>query len=229
MALNLIITNQTSSTMSYLGGAVTISSMGYYTATSQTIFPLSRDPQLLADSNHGNVFISDTINTYTTTSSPFTAVQYLNLIASALGSQVVGYVGSATPSFAIMVGCKDSNGNLQPGLVDSGGNLLINEAPNSYKNITGNTTVTVKSGAGRLQSIMINRNWTGGTIVVYDGVDANGVKIATIDVGTPSGGLLSSSGVPGPINMDSLNISFTVGLTVVTSGSTSNNITILYQ
>lgn len=98
----------------------------------------------------------------------------------------------------------------------------------SYSNITGNTTSTVKSGAGRLRGILIGDNTTGGSVVVYDNTAGSGTKITTIQIGSPSGGLLSSSGQPGPVYLP-LNTTFSTGLTVVTSGSSSNNITVVYR
>lgn len=98
-----------------------------------------------------------------------------------------------------------------------------------YRNITGNATTVVKPVPGRLNSIVINKNWTGGTVTIYDNTSATGTIIGTIDVGTPSGGLLSSSGIPGPVTINFLNIETTTGLTIVTSGSTSNNITVIYR
>ncbi len=98
---------------------------------------------------------------------------------------------------------------------------------NRYLNITGNDTEVVKSGSGVLRGISINNNNTGGEITIYDNTAASGTKIATIKVATPSGGLLSSSGLQGA-NFLSFTAEFTTGLTVVTSGSSDNDITVLY-
>jgi len=105
--------------------------------------------------------------------------------------------------------------------------FFLGQFRNKYRNITGNTTVTVKSGNGVVRGISINNNTTGGTITVYDNTAASGTKIATFEIGTPSGGLLSSSGQPGP-NFIPMVAEFAIGLTVVTSGSNSNNITVYY-
>lgn len=98
---------------------------------------------------------------------------------------------------------------------------------NKYRNITGNTTVTVKSGNGVIRGITINDNTTGGSIIVYDNTAASGTRIATFQIATPSGGLLSTSGQPSPTYV-TMAAEFTTGLTIVTSGSSSNNITIYY-
>lgn len=98
---------------------------------------------------------------------------------------------------------------------------------NKFLNITGNTTATVKTGAGVLRGLSINDNTTGGCITVYDNTSASGTKIGTFQAGTPSGGLVSTSGSPGPTSL-LLTAEFATGLTIVTSGSTSNDITVYY-
>lgn len=100
---------------------------------------------------------------------------------------------------------------------------------NKYKNLTGNATTVVKGSGGILHSISINNNTTGGSVTIYDNTAASGTKIATIQIGTPSGGLLSTTGNPGPAQIGPLGAVFVNGLTVVTSGASSNNVTIYYQ
>lgn len=100
---------------------------------------------------------------------------------------------------------------------------------NQYRNITGNNTTTVKSGPGILRAISVNNNTTGGNVIVYDNTSGSGTRIMTLQIGSPSGGLLSSSGLPGPAQLTALDVKFTTGLTIVTSGSSSNNITIYYR
>lgn len=105
--------------------------------------------------------------------------------------------------------------------------FFIGQFRNKYKNITGNSTTTVKSGNGVVRGISINDNTTGGNITVYDNTAGSGTKIATFQVATPSGGLLSTSGQPSPTYI-TMTAEFTTGLTVVTSGSSSNDITVYY-
>lgn len=100
---------------------------------------------------------------------------------------------------------------------------------NQYQNLTGNGTTVVKATSGLLRAILINNNTTGGTATLYDNTAASGTKIATLQLATPSGGLLSTTGYPGPITLTSLDVRFNTGLTVVTAGSSSNNITVLYR
>lgn len=105
--------------------------------------------------------------------------------------------------------------------------FFLGQFRNKYRNMSGNSTVTVKSGNGVIRGISINNNNTGGLVTVYDNTAASGTKIATLEVATPSGGLLSSSGQQSAVYI-TMTAEFTTGLTVVTSGSTSNDITVYY-
>jgi hypothetical protein len=98
-----------------------------------------------------------------------------------------------------------------------------------YSNITGNTTKTIKSAPGILRGVIIGDNNTGGQVILYDNTAGNGTVMVQLTIGSPSGGLLSSTGLIGPLFLNTLDIEFLTGLTVVTSGSNSNNITVLYQ
>lgn len=98
---------------------------------------------------------------------------------------------------------------------------------NKFRNITGNDTVTVKSGKGVLRGLSINNSNTGGTVTIYDNTSASGTKLATYQLGTPAGGLLSSTGLNPPIQLD-CTAEFATGLTIVTSGSAVNDITVYY-
>jgi|ERR1035437_228120 hypothetical protein len=91
-----------------------------------------------------------------------------------------------------------------------------------FKNISGNATTTVKSGAGTLHTIMINNATTSGIANIYDNTVGSGTLIATITL--PSGGIN-----PVPSCMSPLDLEFVTGLTVVTTGSTFNNFTFLYM
>lgn len=86
-------------------------------------------------------------------------------------------------------------------------------------NIAGAATTVVKSGAGILGSITINKAVASATITIYDNTAASGLALATIT--------LSSGGVTDvtPYGRD-LDWMFGTGLTIVTSGAT--DITIGY-
>lgn len=105
--------------------------------------------------------------------------------------------------------------------------FFLGQFRNKFRNITGNDTVTVKSGNGVMRGISINNNNTGGDVVIYDNTAASGTRIANIQIGSPAGGLLSTTGLQAPVYLN-LTAEFTTGLTVVTTGSSSNNITIYY-
>jgi hypothetical protein len=220
----LIIENQTGGTLTYLSGLVSVSANSNTTVPSQYLYPISRDPELLNDSLQANVQLSDGVQTYTTVQ----ASCYLNTIATSIGGAVIGLAGAVAPNYQITIGGKDSNGNSQPARMNQFSDLATNFR-NSYKNITGNSNTTVKSSAGTLHGIIVNNNSTGGTITIYDNTTNSSPIIATMQVGTPSGGLLSSAGTPTSAFIGPLGLEFLTGLTIVTSGSTSNNITVLYQ
>lgn len=264
----LIIDNLLEVQRSYLSGAAIVPANGSLTVPITQIFPIARDPQLIADCDAFNVELSDSVTTYR----GFDALNYLNTIALSLGGQVVGYIGANIPSFAIVVAGENENGEVRPillgasGLLPVNGNIASEETDsgnpiktgavyndnlpaaatgdrvdsqanmfgetafqfrNKFSNLTGNATTTVKSGKGRLHGILINDSSTGGTVTIYDNTAASGTKIGTLGIGTATAAL--GVGVPNPIFLGPLGLEFSTGLTVVTAGSSANNITILYQ
>lgn len=80
----------------------------------------------------------------------------------------------------------------------------------NYSNITTATTTVVKSGSGTLRRIMVSKAVPNGVITVYDNTSATGTKIAT-------------STMPATVFQDhyllEYDVAFSVGLTVVTSGT----------
>lgn len=115
------------------------------------------------------------------------------------------------------------------GKINEFNQVSTNNGDQSFSRQTSNGTTTVKSGTGMLHGIIIGNNGSGGQITIYDNTAGSGTVIMDLDVGTPSGGLLSSSGQPSPVFLGPLSIRFTTGLTVVRAGSTSNDVTILYR
>lgn len=89
------------------------------------------------------------------------------------------------------------------------GELITNPA---VKYIGTNTTTVLKYGAGILQRIVNTDN--AGTVVVYDGIDATGTIISSID----------SAKALGDLNF---NAPFNNGLTIVTAGGAQ--ITVVYE
>lgn len=94
---------------------------------------------------------------------------------------------------------------------------------------TGNTTVTHKSKRGVLSFVIINDNTTGGLVAIYDNTAASGAPIMSLNIGTPSGSVLSGSGQAASAPIGPLSLGFATGLTIVTSGSTANDITVIFQ
>lgn len=80
----------------------------------------------------------------------------------------------------------------------------------SHKRVSGATTVTVKSGAGVLKRITINRQ-TNGKYTVYDNTAGSGTVLAIIS---------SVNGVS-PVTLD-YELAFSTGLTVVTTGANTD-------
>jgi hypothetical protein len=88
----------------------------------------------------------------------------------------------------------------------------------NYTNIAGAATTVIKSGAGRLKCIVVNKAVASGVITVYDNTAASGTKIATI---TNPGTLLQNYFVL------TYNAKFTTGLTIVTSAA--DDVTVVWN
>jgi hypothetical protein len=87
---------------------------------------------------------------------------------------------------------------------------------NAFSNVSTATTTTVKTGAGVLDRLVINKAGTGTTIVIYDNTAASGTKIATL-----------TSTAQTTLHY---NIRFTTGLTIVTdAGSGAADVTVSYR
>ena len=113
----------------------------------------------------------------------------------------------------------DSSGNLKVTIAslmageDQTFNRINTAEAYSSTNITTQTTTTVKSGAGRLQRIVIPTPVANATVKIYDNTAASGTVL--LDTITFPGTLLSS----GPVNVP-LGVAFSTGCTIVTAGAT---------
>jgi len=87
----------------------------------------------------------------------------------------------------------------------------------SYSNIPLNTTIVIKSGAGFLKAITINKPGSGSTATVYDNTAGSGTIIATINTAASS-----------PVTL-TYEVAFSTGLTIVTAGTTAADITVSYK
>ena len=86
----------------------------------------------------------------------------------------------------------------------------------SFKNITTSTTTLVKTGAATLHTVCVNTKGTvASTVKVYDGVDASGVLVATID----------SLNLTGTFTYD---IACVTGICIVTTGTVAPDVTVTY-
>jgi hypothetical protein len=100
--------------------------------------------------------------------------------------------------------------------VDASGNLKVVGAGFIPVGITTKTTTLVKTGAGVIGDITINATGSADTITVYDALTATGTPLATITAPT--------------VGMKFCELyQFTVGLCIVTGGTTAGNYTVSYQ
>lgn len=87
----------------------------------------------------------------------------------------------------------------------------------SYAHISTSTTTTVKSGAGVLHNISINTLGTvASTTTIYDNTAGSGTVIGVINSLTLSGAFI-------------LDVAFTTGLTIVTTGTVAPDVTVSYR
>lgn len=101
--------------------------------------------------------------------------------------------------------------------LDARGAVFVNPAMFLYSHISTATTTTVKSGAGNLHSISVNTKGTvASTITVFDNTAGSGTVIGVIDSLNLSGAFV-------------LDVAFTTGLTIVTTGTVSPDITVSYR
>lgn len=90
-------------------------------------------------------------------------------------------------------------------------------ASNTFRNITTASTTVVKSGTGTLHSVTINALGTVASLVtIYDSATGSGTKIASIN----------SLSISGTLTYD---VSFSNGVTIVTTGTVAPDITVSYR
>lgn len=115
---------------------------------------------------------------------------------------------------------------MQTGFLNDGGSALgtainplyFNLIGNSFLNINSAATTVVKSGAGVLKKIIINKGVVSSTITIYDNTAGSGTKIGTITFG-----LALLTDLASPV----FDCIFSTGLTIVTSGAV--DITVVYN
>ncbi|UOF81786.1 pol-like polyprotein [Caudoviricetes sp.] len=92
---------------------------------------------------------------------------------------------------------------------------MADDRRNRYSNITSAATNTVKSGAGVLWRVTVNKPVASSTITIYDNTAASSTKIATI----------TNTVDVKPYYLD-YGIRFETGLTIVTSDA--DDVTVTY-
>lgn len=85
----------------------------------------------------------------------------------------------------------------------------------AYKNITANATTVVKTGVSILHAVVVNNPGTTWVITMYDNTAGSGSLIGTL-TSPVSGGQYE------------YHASLSNGLTIVTSGTTAGDITVVY-
>lgn len=101
--------------------------------------------------------------------------------------------------------------------VDPRGAVRVNSASFTYSHISTSTTTTVKPGAGELHAISVNTKGTvASTITVFDNTAGSGAVIGVIDSLNLSGAFV-------------LDVAFTTGLTIVTTGTVAPDLTVSYR
>lgn len=101
-------------------------------------------------------------------------------------------------------------------------------ASNSSRYMTGNTTVLVKEGVGSLVGFVAGNCNEFATYTFYNNTTATGTVLLSYTTGSPSGGLLSTSGMNSGGFIGPLDIQFSIGLTVVSTGGSNTALTIVY-
>lgn len=95
---------------------------------------------------------------------------------------------------------------------------VVETAGASYCNIASATTTTVKSGAGVLERVVINKAVAGASVTIYDSTTGSGTKVGTI---THPPVLLANQ-----YTLD-YGLMFQIGLVIVTSAA--DDITVVYR
>lgn len=100
--------------------------------------------------------------------------------------------------------------------VSIAGTVNVSSVNYTFNNITTNTTTTVKSGAGTLKRITFNTPGTLSQLVIYNNTSASGTKIGTVNT------------TLGQQTLD-YDVSFSTGLTIVTTGTLAADVTVVFN
>jgi len=222
-AITLVIDNNTSGTLSYLGGAATVSPSGTLTVPLTQLFPISRDTQLVSDCKTGNAQVTDGLNVYMGDD----CLNYLGSIANSLGGQVVGYIGGAIPSFAIVVGAKNASGNTQIASLNTNNALVVSTnavssgtpTQTSVSCATSSTTLLAASAASQFISI---RNPTSATATVW-------VNIAAAAAVTAAPSIDLAPGAEADYFASENSFLPTAQINCISGGASASTLTVIYK
>lgn len=132
---------------------------------------------------------------------------------------IVGTVGVSGSVSATIIGTPAVTATLAgTPTVSISGTVPISYTPtvNSFRNITGNASTQIKSGAGRLVGIVIGTGGVTAGATLYDNTSCSGTKISTVNTGSGQ-------------NQLTFEVDFTVGLCITTTGLTPADLTITYR
>ncbi len=186
---------------------------GKFTTLNSTDFSTS------AKQDTGNTSLSSIDGKFTTLNGKDFATSVKQDAGNTSLSSIDSKASTTNSTLSTISGKIANNGN---------GDIKVNFS-NLYRNVSGNATTVVKSGAGVLHMFCINNNQAGGTFTVYDNTSASGTVMFTFTGGTFGGGVLSPYQTSGPICLGPFGAEFSTGLTIVSAGSTSNNFTAVYR
>lgn len=116
------------------------------------------------------------------------------------------------------LGQKTMSASVPVVLASNHSDIVTKKSASSYAHLNSTGTTTIKSGAGILRRVVINKKGSASnTFTIYDNTSGSGTVIAAID---------TVNGVSGYFEY---NVAFSTGLTVVDATGTSADITVIYE
>jgi hypothetical protein len=144
-----------------------------------------------------------------------------NIISTTIAALALcGVLGTARSAMAqqVVVPCSQINRDGACQSVSSGAPLPVQSSAGAsvqYTHIATNTTTTLKSASGVLHAICVNTPGATDTTTVYDSTSASGTIIGVL-----------SAAAAGCIDYQ---LRFANGLTIVTSGTTAPDLTVIWE
>lgn len=173
----------------------------------------------------GNISLSNfpssqaVTGTFWQTTQPVSLASVPSHAVTNAGTFLVQAAQSGTWSVGLSAGANVIGGVTQSGTWTVTGDDTLARPGWTAKNITTATTTVVKSGAGVLHSVVVNKSVIASTIKIYDNTAGSGTLLGTITYGLA---LLTDP----PLN-GIYDIAFSTGLTIVTSAA--HDVTVAYR